>query len=151
VISTDDPGVQAWRTLLRSHAAIVRELDAAMEQEAGMSVRAYEVLVRLAHVPGGSLRMAELANSVYLSPSGITRLVDQLVRRGLVTRRKDPNDARSYLAELTKRGQSSFERASVVYRGAVQTHFAQRLSTEQLLSISEILGAFAEGLPRRAS
>jgi len=134
-----DAGFRAWRTLLRSHARILQVLDAELEQGAGLSIRSYEVLVRLARSPRESLRMSELAASVWLSPSGVTRLVDQLVDRRLVSRRRDPTDARSYLAELTKDGRAAFKRAKRLHDQTIQEHFSNRLSEDQLILIAEAL------------
>jgi DNA-binding MarR family transcriptional regulator len=119
---------------------VVRALDAELESSIGLSMRSYEVLVRLSRSPHESLRMSELAASVLLSPSGITRLVDQLVARGLVTRHRDPADARSYLAELTKEGRTTYKRATRIYERSIQKHFADALTDDQLQLIVEALG-----------
>jgi DNA-binding MarR family transcriptional regulator len=133
--------------MLRSYARIVRALDADLEAGAGLSVRSYEVLVRLSRSPQESLRMSELAESVLLSPSGVTRLVDHLVNRGLVSRRKDPSDARSYLAELTKEGKSVHRKAKRVYERAIQEHFAAHLSEQQLNEVATALGVIVRAMP----
>src|SRR6266404_4152393 len=107
----------------------------------GLSTRSYEVLVRLARSPKECLRMSDLAASVWLSPSGVTRLVDQLVNRGLVSRRRDPSDARGYLTELTRDGRAAFKRAKKLHDQTIQEHFSDRLSEDQLIFIAEALGA----------
>jgi len=142
---TDELGLRAWRAVLRSHAQVIRSLDAEIESGVDLSVRAYEVLVRLSRSPSGCLRMSELAAGVLLSPSGVTRLLDQLVARGFVSRRRDPADARGYLAELTKEGRAVFKRAHVLYERAVREHFADRLTEEQLTMIADALGGLVAG------
>jgi DNA-binding MarR family transcriptional regulator len=135
----DELGLRAWRTVLRSHARVMRAVDAELEAGMDLSARSYDVLVRLSRSSNGSLRMSELATGVLLSPSGITRLVDHLVARGLVSRRRDPADARGYLAELTKEGRALQRRASRLYDRVIQEHFAERLTEEQLQTIVEAL------------
>src|SRR5687768_9300219 len=76
----------AWRGFLEAHARLVRELDAELLREHSLSLSSYDVLVQLAHSPDRRLRMSELAESVLLTPSGLTRLVDRLCREGLVER-----------------------------------------------------------------
>lgn len=137
-----DLQLRAWRALLRSHATILRALDAELTARTALSIRAYEVLVRLAAAPDSSLRMSELAASVLLSPSGISRLVDQLVERRLVRRRQDPADARAFFAELTPEGRSAFEKARRVYARSVREHFGSRLTPAQLRNIAEALEVF---------
>lgn len=147
VASQDDLALRSWRALLRSHATILRALDAELSQGTGLSIRAYEVLVRLSHAPDGAMRMADLAASVYLSPSGITRLVDHLVTRGLVQRRQDPSDARGHFAMLTKQGVALVSKASRVYTRGVKKHFAARLAQSQLLAVAEALESFLTERP----
>src|ERR687894_2078461 len=74
----------AWRGLLRVHAALVRELDAELLAAHDLPLTSYDVLIYLRDAPGRRLRMAELADSVLLSRSGVTRLVDRLAPAGLI-------------------------------------------------------------------
>src|SRR3954467_8051394 len=68
----------AWRGLLRVHTALVKELDAALAEAHDLPLSSYEVLITLESAPKRKRRMAELADSVLLSRSGMTRLVDRL-------------------------------------------------------------------------
>jgi DNA-binding MarR family transcriptional regulator len=140
----DDLERRAWRALVRAHSRVSRSLDHALTEQAGMSLRAYQVLVRLTRAPDGALRMAELANNVLLSASGMTRLVDQLASRGLVTRRKDPEDARGYFAVLTDQGRAQCERATALYQEGVEQYFAGRFADGQLQVVTEALEAFLD-------
>ena len=94
----------AWRGFLRTHAALSRELDAELTAAHGLPLSAYEVLLFLADSPDGQMRMSDLADSVLLSRSGLTRLVDRLERDGLVQRRACPGDARGMNAVITDPG-----------------------------------------------
>ena len=140
----DDLEQRAWRALVRTHTRVSRALDRALSEQAGLSLRAYQVLVRLTRAPEGALRMAELANSVLLSASGMTRLVDQLATRGLVTRRKDPEDARGYFAVLSDQGRAQCDRAAAIYREGVQEYFAGRFADGQLHNLTNSLEAFLD-------
>jgi DNA-binding MarR family transcriptional regulator len=72
--------------MLQVHAQVTQALDAQMRSEHGLSVSAYEVLMFLGEAPDRRLRMSEIADSVLLSRSGLTRLVDRLVELRYVTR-----------------------------------------------------------------
>src|ERR1044072_5936908 len=74
----DEDQLRAWRSFLRAHARISRLLEAELVAERNLSLGAYDVLVQLAEAPQRRLRMAELADAVLLSRSGVTRLVDRL-------------------------------------------------------------------------
>jgi len=95
----------AWRGFLRVHSALSRELDSELVAEHGLSLSSYEVLLFLAESPDGRMRMAELAESVLLSRSGLTRLADRLERDGLVTRTVTASVPPRVDYELTSLGQ----------------------------------------------
>src|SRR5919106_3576974 len=77
---------QAWVSFLRAHAAVTRALNAELVAEHGLTLNDYEVLLRLAHAPDRRLRRVDLAESVVLTASGVTRLLDGLEKSGLVER-----------------------------------------------------------------
>ena len=58
----DEDQMGAWHGFLRTHAALVRELDIEMQEEHGLSLTQYEVLLLLARSDDGSLRMSDLAD-----------------------------------------------------------------------------------------
>lgn len=124
--------LEAWRGFLRTHATLTRELDDELRRAEALSLSEYDVLVQLADAPGGRLRMAELASAVVLSRSGLTRLVDGLERKGLVSRERCPDDARGFHAVITKDGLAVRRRASRTHLAGVRERFLGRLSTEQL-------------------
>ena len=94
----------AWRGLLRVHARLTKALDAELLREHDLPLSSYEVLLFLADAPDGRLRMAELAEGVLLSRSGLTRLVDRMEREGLLRRERCEDDARGYNAVITEPG-----------------------------------------------
>lgn len=128
----------AWRGLLRTHAALVRDLDAQLEAEHGLSLSAYEVLLLLAEAPQGRLRMSELAESSLLSLSGTTRLVDRLVGAGHVERERCAEDRRGLWARLTPAGADLFRRARETHLRGIRERFLSRLSDAQLTALAEV-------------
>src|SRR3954467_326473 len=88
----------AWRGPLQAHAQVTQALDAQMRAEHGLSVSSYEVLMFLGGADGRRLRMAEIAERVLLSRSGLTRLVDRLAELGYVTRCASEDDGRGLFA-----------------------------------------------------
>jgi DNA-binding MarR family transcriptional regulator len=128
----------AWGGFLRAHAALVKELDDELERETGLALNAYEVLLRLRTAPHGAMRMSELADSVLLSRSGMTRLVDRLVRDGLVERRVCQEDGRGLLAVLTAQGRRRFGVAHRVHLAGVRERFLGRFSEEELGELARL-------------
>src|SRR4051794_7449447 len=110
----------AWRGTLQVHAQVTQALDAQMRAEHGLSVSSYEVLMFLGDAAGRRLRMAEIAERVLLSRSGLTRLVDRLVQLGYVTRCASEHDGRGLFAELTDAGAEKLEAARRTHREGVR-------------------------------
>jgi DNA-binding MarR family transcriptional regulator len=152
--TTRDPGstldaleLDAWRGFLRTHATLSRELDAELAREHDLPLGSYEVLLFLADTPGGKMRMAELADSVLLSRSGLTRMVDRMERQGLVRREPCPGDARGLNAVITDPGRERFAAARRTHLEGVRRRFLDRLSDGEkrdLASLWTRFGANAE-------
>ena len=119
--------MDAWFGFLRTHAAVVRELDVEMEAAHDLSLTQYEVLLLLARSDSGSLRLSDLAHGALLSLSGLSRLVDRLAAMGLVERAQCPDDRRSSLACLTPAGRKRFREARPTHLEGVRRLFIDRL------------------------
>src|SRR3954447_424912 len=113
----------AWIGLLRTRERLMHELDRELEHAHGISLAEYDVLMQLDAAPGGNLRMAELADAVLLTRSGLTRLVDRLERRGLVERRRGPSDARGLWAVLTDAGAQQLGEPAVTHSDGIRRLF----------------------------
>jgi len=135
----------AWRGLLRVHAHLVGELDAELRAEHRLPLTSYEVLLTLANAEGGELRMSEIADSVLLSRSGLTRLVDRLEAEGLVERRACPTDRRGAYARLTPAGRERFEAARRTHLDGVRRRFLGRLSEDDLRALAAAWEAVLPG------
>jgi DNA-binding MarR family transcriptional regulator len=90
--------------LLESAAGLRRELGRRLEDDGGLPLQWFELLLRLARSPGRQLRMSDLADQTSLTPSGLTRAIDRLVEAGLVERVACPEDRRGAYAALTAAG-----------------------------------------------
>jgi DNA-binding MarR family transcriptional regulator len=128
----------AWRGMLRVGNALMRELDAELESGFGISLSSYDVLISVADSAEGRLRMAELADLTLLSRSGMTRLVDRLVKDGLLERERCDSDARGAFARLTPKGRELLERARPAHREDVRRRFHSKLDEDQLQQLAEI-------------
>jgi DNA-binding MarR family transcriptional regulator len=123
--------LRAWRGLLRVHATMVKALDAELERAHGLSVTSYEVLLYLNDSPDGRLRMHDLATSVLLSRSGLTRLADRLEREGLIERRACEADARGSFAVITEAGREKLAAARPTHLDGVRRHFLSHLTPDE--------------------
>jgi DNA-binding MarR family transcriptional regulator len=132
--------LRAWRGLLRTHAYLVKALDGELESEHGLPLTSYEVLLFLDGAEECRMRMCDLASSINLSRSGLTRLVDRLERDGLIRRVSCAHDARGAYATLTAEGQSKLAAARVTHLEGVRRHFLDHFPPEEL----ELLAGYWE-------
>jgi DNA-binding MarR family transcriptional regulator len=129
--------LRAWRGLLRIHDQLSKALDAQLDAAHGLQLTSYEVLMYLSDAEGGRMRMNDLAASVLLSRSGLTRLVDRLEREGYLERCSCAHDARGAFAVLTPAGREKLEAARETHLAGVRELFLSHFTPEEL----DVLGA----------
>jgi len=137
---TVEPKLVAWLSFLRAHAAITRELSGRLELQHGLTLSDFDVLAQLFHTPGHQLRRVDLARTVLLSASGITRLLDGLERAGWVEKGDCSTDARVTYAVLTKAGHAKFQAARGSHHGDIEELFGSRFSDEEREALGQLLG-----------
>ena len=103
---------ERWRDLLDSHARVSGALEKALQVEHGLGVSEFEVLDRMANGDKDQRRMQELADSVHLSQSALSRLIGRLESEGLVTRAICSDDRRGIFACLTDAGRERYAQAA---------------------------------------
>jgi DNA-binding MarR family transcriptional regulator len=128
----------AWRGLLRFHAKVTGEMSARLQSEVGLTLPEYELLSHLYEHPSERMPMSELARLVLLTPSGITRMVDRLVSRGMVERQSVRSDARVQHAVLTPEGREVFLRAGRVHADDVRGRFTDHLTEDQVEELGRV-------------
>jgi DNA-binding MarR family transcriptional regulator len=143
----DTEEMAAWHAFIRAHARVVRLLEAELEAEQGLSLPAYEVLAHLSEAAEQRLRMSDLAAVSVLTPSGLTRVVDRLVREGYVERQRCESDARVVYAAVTEAGVARVEQAYPTHLHGVRQHLVDRLSPAQLAAIRDALEPLSADCP----
>ncbi|MFE5857151.1 MarR family winged helix-turn-helix transcriptional regulator [Streptomyces sp. NPDC056500] len=127
-----------WLGFLSTHLKLLRTLDAELVAAERIPMSSFEVLLTLAEAPEGRLRMKDIAASLLISRSGLTRIVDDLERQGFVERHKCPTDARGFDAVLTEAGKKAYRRARKVHLTNLRREFLDKLTPEQLTAMAEI-------------
>ncbi len=131
--------MRAWRALLGAQNRLRRVLDLELQTARGTSPQDHEVLIILSEQPDGACRMADLADLLALSRSGLTRRVDRMADSGLVSRRRCPSDGRGVFARITESGRRALEAATPVHVAGVRRHFVDALSPDELALLAEAL------------
>jgi len=134
----EDAEYRAWHGCLQFTNQAVRALDVALTAEHGITVKEFDVLITLYNAPDRRMRMSHLADSVVLSPAGVTHLVTRLERDRLVRRTNDEGDRRSFFAELTEKGDRRLRDARPTHNDVVRNHLVRRLTSAQLKSLGKL-------------
>jgi DNA-binding MarR family transcriptional regulator len=143
-VRASDWRVGVWRIFLRAHSHVLRELERELLAETGMPLSWYDVLLQLAEAPQRRLRMAELADRVLLSRSGLTRLIDRLAAEGLVRREPSADDARGTYTVLTAAGIARLRGAAPVHLAGVSRHWLSHFTEDELHLLGTMLLRVAE-------
>lgn len=117
----------AWEGLLEVARRLRRDAEALLECNCGLSISMLGILGRLLDTPDHTLRQTDLADAMDLSVSRISRVIDLLVKRGMVGRHACPSDGRAVHVRLTENG---FERAVAAQKTTFE--FVQQTFTDQL-------------------
>jgi DNA-binding MarR family transcriptional regulator len=125
---------------MRAQATTKRELAAALHEEHGLTMSAYEALYVLARADGLRLKRVELAERLVLTPSGITRLLEGLEVEGYVEKVSCETDLRVSYAQLTDAGVEKLEQASCGHTGSIRSLFEQHFSDDEIETLAELLG-----------
>jgi DNA-binding MarR family transcriptional regulator len=128
----------AWRGMLRVHSAVFRELDRQLLAEHGFGIDSYGVMITLVGAPARRVAIGELGLRRNLSPSGISRSVDRLVKLGLVERANNPDDGRSLLVGLTANGLRRLREAQVSHHRIVREMLLSHLDQRDLKRLAEL-------------
>jgi len=130
--------LRAWFGFLNAHSCLTRQLDAELEAAHRISLAEFSVLQHLV-LSGGHLRMSELADTVLLSPSGISRLVDRTVAEGLIERQTCDADGRGVRATITDRGRLRMAEAEPTHSAALRRLFFDHFSPQEADSLATLL------------
>lgn len=130
--------VAAWARLLRTHAAVLPKLERAVVG-AGLPLTWYDVLLVLNAAPDRRLTMKELGTKAVVSRERVSRVVQDLEQAGLVQRSPNPDDKRSFFAEITPAGRKRLAAVAPVYLAGIEEHFTRHLSDREIVAVAEAL------------
>jgi DNA-binding MarR family transcriptional regulator len=129
---------RAWRGLLRMTSRLNARMNRQLQDEYGISLADYEVLVALSEAPEGRLRVFETVDALAWEQSRVSHQLARMQRRGLITRQDCATDARGAFAVLTKAGRAAIERAAPAHVEMVRQLVFDGLGHDQLTALTEI-------------
>jgi DNA-binding MarR family transcriptional regulator len=126
------PALDMFARLLRAHSAVTRLLSQQLQVEHGLTINAYEALLRLSRAEGDRMRRIDLAESLLLTASGVTRLLDGLERAGYVSNETCDSDRRVSYPVLTESGRAKLLEAQESHIASVRALLGERYTDEEL-------------------
>jgi DNA-binding MarR family transcriptional regulator len=129
-----------WRNWLRAGHSIDAGLAREMQQDNGISMADYEVLVNLSEAPERKMRVAALADRLQWDRSRLSHQITRMRNRGLLDRESCSSDGRGAFIVLTDDGFDLIRGAAPGHVGAVRALMFDRLSREQQDQLAAILG-----------
>ncbi len=137
--------VDAWESLFRAQVAIMRRLASDFPSEL-VSLNEYDVMFNLSLQPDRSLRMRDLNRTALISQPSISRLVDRLTARGILTKRDDPEDGRGTIVALTDAGYEMFRRVAVLHIRSITDTIGDALDERELVELGGLCDRLRAGL-----
>ena len=138
--------LQAWRALLRAQAGVAGNLERELMAAEGLPLAWFEVLLVLEQAPEGAVRLQRLMDTVLMTKSGVSRLIDRMEAAGLVARSGCPSDRRGAFAVITDLGREKLGRATPIHAGGIDRHLARVLDADQAARLRDALSAVADAL-----
>lgn len=129
--------VDAWEALFRAQVSVLRQLNAEFPTQL-LSFNEYDVLFNLSRQDGRRLRLRDLNKHLLLTQPSVSRLVDRLVERGLVSKIADPGDGRGTIVCLSDAGHDLFRRVAVIHADSILRRVGGALSVSELEQLTAI-------------
>lgn len=139
VCPSSDEKVALFGLLLETNARLSKDLGTMLEATCELPLAWFEVLMHLREAPEGRLKMSQMAEAIFHSSGGTTRLVDRLEEATLVTREHCSNDRRAIYVAITEMGNAKLDEALGVHLNYLDRHLAARLNDAERLTLTALL------------
>src|SRR5487761_1752195 len=128
---------RAWRTYLRHNSLLPAQLNRQLQQDSGLTLPEYEVLVQLSEAPQQQRRPFQICEALNWEQSRLSHQLTRMQHRGLIGRQECEADGRGAFVVLTEAGAESIHAAAPVHVAAVRQLIFDRLTDDQLASFEQ--------------
>jgi DNA-binding MarR family transcriptional regulator len=146
---SDDEVITTWGLVMEASAGVNARLEREMQQELGIPLTFFEVLLRLGRSEGDGVSLNALAAQVSFSSGGFSRLVDRMEARGLVERRPCPTNRRSTLVAVTTSGRAVLDDAVRVHADGLRRHLLDALEPRSVAELATTMRTVRDALEGR--
>lgn len=134
----DDDEQRAWRGYLHMQARLSARLNRQLQDDSGLSLADFAVLVELSEVTGGRTRVLALAEKLQWEKSRLSHQLNRMRARGLVDRQECPNDRRGAFVTLTEQGRETIEAAAPKHVETVREYLFDLLTPDLVGALADI-------------
>ena len=135
----------AWRSFIENTGDLMRAIEKGLEPF-GLDRGDYQLLAMLSEAPDNKLRMCDLAESLRLTRSGLTRRMEGVLKRKLVTRVQSADDGRVAYVQMTAKGMELLKKAAPHHLESVRRLMIDILNPNEIKAIGTAFNKIAENL-----
>lgn len=128
--------LDAWEGLFRAQHALFLAMAADFENTP-ITQAEYDVLLTVTRAPNMTARLRDVTTNMLISQPSVSRLVDRMVSRGLLTKTSDPEDGRGAVLTATDAGARSFREVAIAHSRAMTDRMSP-LSDEELCELRKL-------------
>lgn len=134
-----DPHREAWIAITQTHAAVTGRLQETLTAAELPPLAWFEVLATLDRAPEQRMKMGDLAEALVITRGGLTKLVDRLIKAGLLERTFCKTDRRVSYATLLPAGVELLGEMRPLVRAELASAFSANLSVAQAEQLRAML------------
>jgi len=128
---------EIWRSWLSATSLLPDQLGRDLQQDSGLTIADYEILVKLSEAFDQKIRMSELAERTLSSRSRLSHQIDRMEKSRLVIREECPDDRRGSFAVLTEKGKNLLVNAAPAHVESVRRHLVDILTPEEFENLGK--------------
>lgn len=137
----------AWRAYIETTGDLLRAIEHELEPF-GLDRGDYQLLAMLSEAPDQQLRMSELADQLRLTRSGLTRRMEGVLKKKLVSRSQSTKDGRVVYAQITAKGMDLLKTAAPEHLKTVRRLMIDLLSPAEVKALGSAFGKISENLSK---
>src|SRR4051812_24892788 len=137
---------RAYAALIASSTLLQLAVERNLREQADLSQVQFEILMNLSIAGDDGLRMAQLADALIVSRSGLSYQVAQLESRGWITRERYVGDERGVVARITAQGEQVRKRVLDGHVDVVRSGFLDAVDATELATLTAALQRVADRL-----
>ena len=137
--------MRAWLAYVTTSVDLQRAIERDLEPF-GLDGGDYQLLAMLSDAPDMRMKMCDLADTLRLSRSGLTRRMEGVLRKKIVARVQSDGDKRVAYAVMTDKGMDLLRKVAPHHVDSVRHHMIDRLSDTEIRSLATAFEKIAKGL-----